>query len=86
MAKNNFYDILNKEVERIDTVGSTKRKEKIIDGFTKEASPKALIGGKEYRVFNSNDYLGLRFHPQVLAAEHEASQTYGAGQGAVRFI
>ena len=86
MAKGNFYDILKKEVDRIDTVGSTKRKEKVIEGFTKEASPKAIISRKEYLVFNSNDYLGLRFNKEVIAAEHQASEQYGAGPGAVRFI
>jgi len=86
MANQAFYNTLKDEVARIDTAGSSKRNEKIITGFTKEASPKALINNKEYFVFNSNDYLGLRFNKDVIAAEHAAAQKYGAGPGAVRFI
>jgi len=81
-----FTDILTAEVKRIDDAGSTKRQEAVIEGFTKEASPKAIINGEKYIVFNSNDYLGLRFNPNLLKAEEEASQKYGAGPGAVRFI
>jgi len=81
-----FQDILKSEIARIDSAGSTKRNEAVIKGFTKEASPKAIIDDKKYIVFNSNDYLGLRFHPSLLRAEEEASQKYGAGPGAVRFI
>lgn len=86
MANQAFYDSLTRELDRIDSVGSSKRHEKIISGFTKAAFPKAIIEGKEYFVFNSNDYLGLRFNKQLLEAEHMASVTYGAGPGAVRFI
>ncbi len=82
----NFKQILLSEIKRIDTVGSTKRDEVIIDGFTREASPKALIKNKKYLVFNSNDYLGLRFNKDVIIAEHKASDKFGAGPGAVRFI
>ncbi len=82
--KSNFYKTLQAEVNRIDEAKTTKRQEKIIEGFTTDHL--AIIQGKKYQVFNSNDYLGLRFHPDVLAAEHAASQKYGAGPGAVRFI
>lgn len=78
--------ILRDEIKRIDAAGSTKRKEAVIEGFTQESSPKAIIGGKNYIVFNSNDYLGLRFNPHLLEAEEKSSKKYGAGPGAVRFI
>lgn len=86
MSKSNFYKTLKAEVARVDAAAVTKRKENIIEGFTKDPSPKALIDGKEFMVFNSNDYLGLRHHPVLKKAEHEASDNYGAGPGAVRFI
>lgn len=86
MSKSNFYKTLKKEVARIDNSAVTKRKENIIEGFSKDPSPRALIGGKEFMVFNSNDYLGLRHHPKLKKAEHLASDSYGAGPGAVRFI
>lgn len=86
MSKAQFLALLQQEVARIDEVKTTKRCERIIEGFTDEPSPKAIINGKPVRVFNSNDYLGLRHNEQVKASEHAASQTYGAGPGAVRFI
>ncbi len=84
MPKKNFYGLLEKEIERIDESRTSKRDEKVISGFTPEK--RAIIGGKPYLIFNSNDYLGLRHHPTVKKAETEASETYGAGPGAVRFI
>lgn len=86
MSKTDFIDILTQEVARIDGVKTSKRNERIIESFTAEPSPKALISGKEYQVFNSNDYLGLRHNPKLKNAEHEASQKLGSGPGAVRFI
>jgi glycine C-acetyltransferase len=35
---------------------------------------------------NSNSYLGLGLHPDVMRAEEEATRKFGAGPGAVRFI
>ena len=86
MSKRNFIETLRKELARIGQAKTTKRFEKVIEGFTKGPSPQALIDGKRYRVFNSNDYLGLRFHPDIKAAEHAASEEFGTGPGAVRFI
>ena len=86
MSHKNFLTVLKSEIERIDKVKTSKRFEKIIDGFTKEKSPKAIINKKKYQVFNSNDYLGLRHHPLLKKAEQKASKIYGTGPGAVRFI
>lgn len=86
MGKKRFVETLHKELERIGQAKTAKRFEKVIEGFTKGPSPQAVIGGKPYRVFNSNDYLGLRFHPVLKAAEHAASEEFGTGPGAVRFI
>jgi glycine C-acetyltransferase len=35
---------------------------------------------------NSNNYLGLALHPEVIAAEEKATAAFGVGPGAVRFI
>lgn len=43
-------------------------------------------GGREFLRMNSNSYLGLSLHPEVLAAAAEAAARFGAGPGAVRFI
>lgn len=86
MGKQNFFHTLEKELQRIDDAKTAKRNEKIIEGFTLDPAPKAIIAGKNYRIFNSNDYLGLRFHPKLKTAEQTASEMYGTGPGAVRFI
>jgi len=86
MSRNNFFSVLRQEIDRIDKVKTSKRFEKIIDGFTKESSPKAIIGKEKYQVFNSNDYLGLRHNLLLKKAEHQFSEKFGTGPGAVRFI
>lgn len=86
MPRHAFLQTLQKELDRVDSLHVSKRRERVISGFTKEVSPKAIVDGKQYRVFNSNDYLGLRHEPQLLAAEHEAGKRFGTGPGAVRFI
>ena len=55
------------------------------DGF----GPRYFLEGYGNRAFlrmNSNSYLGLATHPQVIKAEAEAAEKFGAGPGAVRFI
>lgn len=86
MSRNNFFSVLKQEISRIDKVKTSKRFEKIIDDFTKESSPKAIIGKEKYQVFNSNDYLGLRHNLLLKKAEHQFSEKFGTGPGAVRFI
>lgn len=86
MSSKNFFSLLSYELERIDSLGLSKRQEKVIEGFTQKNPPKAIIEGKNYYIFNSNDYLSLRFHPRLKQKEKEASEKYGTGPGAVRFI
>ena len=86
MPKTNFIQKLSQEINRIDGIKTSKRREKLIEGFTNHSAPRAIIDGKEFQIFNSNDYLGLRHHPLLKAAEHEASAKLGTGPGAVRFI
>ena len=88
MSKDNFKIILNNELKRIDDLGISKRNEIIIEGFSFEQdyAPKAIIEGKKFSIFNSNDYLGLRLNKKVLEAEHNAALKFGSGPGAVRFI
>ncbi|MFH1132909.1 MAG: aminotransferase class I/II-fold pyridoxal phosphate-dependent enzyme [Nanoarchaeota archaeon] len=88
MSKERFHESLQAELARIDSLSTAKRQEKVIDAFDfKEGhAPHAIIKGKEYLIFNSNDYLGLRFSPRLHDAEEQASRRFGAGPGAVRFI
>lgn len=86
MSHKNFFSVLKQEIDRIDKAKTSKRFEKIIDGFTKDSSPKAIIGSEKYHVFNSNDYLGLRHNSLLKKAERKFSEIFGTGPGAVRFI
>lgn len=86
MSKKRFYLLLQKELERVDCAKTAKRNEKILEGFTNDHSPQAIIGRNKYRIFNSNDYLGLRFDETLKKAEKTATDIYGTGPGAVRFI
>ncbi|MFH1915978.1 MAG: aminotransferase class I/II-fold pyridoxal phosphate-dependent enzyme [Nanoarchaeota archaeon] len=88
MLKNQLKESLQKEIARIDAAATSKRNERIIEGFHSRngESPRAMIGGKSYLVFNSNDYLGLRFNSLVREAEGRGDEKFGAGPGAVRFI
>lgn len=84
MSKQHFFAQLSAEVERLKKANISKTPERIIQ---KVLSPvQVQINDKPYLQFNSNDYLGLRKHPSLLAAEHTATQKYGTGPGAVRFI
>ena len=56
---------------------------------TGDRGPRFLLEGEGDREFirmNSNSYLGLGLRPEIIAAEEEAAQAFGAGPGAVRFI
>ncbi|MFH1409054.1 MAG: aminotransferase class I/II-fold pyridoxal phosphate-dependent enzyme [Nanoarchaeota archaeon] len=88
MLNEAFKKTLQAELSRIDAVKTSKRHETIIDGFVTQQgrSPHAIINGKQYLIFNSNDYLGLRFHPGLRKAEEDATKKFGTGPGAVRFI
>ena len=84
--KSHFKKMIGDELMRLDALGTSKRHERVIEGFTKEACPRAIINGKHFMLFNSNDYLGLRFNGEVHQAEIESLEKYGGAAGAVRFI
>lgn len=86
MPKSQFYESLVAEIKRLDDAGVSKRNEVVIDSFTSDPAPQALIKGRALRIFNSNDYLGLRHHPELKKADHKAVEKFGTGPGAVRFI
>ena len=82
--KKNFYQILNKELERIDQAKVTKRNEFVIDQTL--SATKVLANKEIFTLFNSNDYLGLRIDNRLIEAEEKAGRQFGVGPGAVRFI
>ena len=45
-----------------------------------------VVDGRRLLTFNSNDYLGLASHPQVVEALKEGASLYGAGSGASHLI
>lgn len=83
MSKSDYFRSIQHTLDTIDSAGTPKRQESVISGYS---NGKAIISGKEYLVFNSNDYLYMRFHPGLKQEHHEAADLYGEGPGAVRFI
>lgn len=49
-------------------------------------APFVTLNGQEKLAFCSNDYLGLSYHPELIAALHEGSELYGTGSGASSLI
>ncbi len=72
--------------------GILKGGENIITGIVpanEGYGPRYRLDGMDNRIFlrmNSNGYLGMALHPQVIEAEARAADQYGCGPGAVRFI
>jgi glycine C-acetyltransferase len=79
------------DVARLAEEGRAKAVERIIVGYVPAAGsrgPRYRLRGndRDFLRMNSNSYLSLSNHPEVLAAADEASHQFGAGPGAVRFI
>ena len=83
---------LDRFVARLDGLGTAKGRELVIrevipaDG---ERGPRYLLKGHGDCAFirmNSNSYLGLGLHPEVIRAEEATARALGTGPGGVRFI
>lgn len=48
------------------------------------ADARTTMGGKEYIMFGSNNYLGLAAHPKVIEAAVAAAKRFGVGTGGAR--
>ncbi len=89
---NTFHQALETELNTRRLQGILKGDERVIektiapkDGY----GPRVLVKGQGQTPFlrmNSNSYLGLAHHPDLLAAAEQAARAYGVGPGAVRFI
>jgi glycine C-acetyltransferase len=83
---------LEAHVASLDEAGTSKGKESVVVAVKRaegDRGPRFLLegeGDKEFIRMNSNSYLGMGLRPEVVAAEEEATQAFGAGPGAVRFI
>jgi glycine C-acetyltransferase len=83
--------ILASEVRDLQDSGTDKGRESVILEVVpgrEGRGPRLVLAGSdlEYIRMNSNGYLGLAAHPEVVAAEESATRQFGAGPGAVRFI
>jgi glycine C-acetyltransferase len=80
------------ELRKLSESGTRKGRETAIAGVIPAAGgkgPRCRLAGEGARAFlrmNSNSYLGLGLHEQVIAAEEAAVRACGTGPGAVRFI
>ncbi len=92
MSLNKIESVIAERLAKIDQQGTAKRNEFIISGVKPPGQGDGLRfylqgeGDKAFLRMNSNSYLGLSFHPVVIAAEMQATETFGVGPGAVRFI
>src|SRR5262245_34064014 len=82
---------LRADVAKLGEEGRAKAPERIIVGCVPASGrrgPRYRLRGsdREFLRMNSNSYLSLSNHPDVLAAADQASHAFGAGPGAVRFI
>ena len=91
MSLDKLNSALTREVAGLAEEGRAKAKERITVGYvpaTGGLGPRYRLAGSDddFLRMNSNSYLSLSHHPAVLEAADEASRTFGAGPGAVRFI
>ena len=80
---------LARDVEALVESGRAKAPERVIVDYLPargELGPRYKLAGSDqaYLRMNSNSYLSLSHHPDVLRAADEASHRFGAGPGAVR--
>ena len=83
---------LDGQVAALREAGTAKGAEHVVTGLVDGGAgraPRLTLAGQPDRSFlrmNSNSYLGLGTHPELIRAEEEASRAFGIGPGAVRFI
>jgi glycine C-acetyltransferase len=79
------------ELEALKKDGRAKPPERVIVGYVPprgDKGPRYRLQGsdREFMRMNSNSYLSLSNHPEVISAADEATHRLGVGPGAVRFI
>ncbi|MEJ2204067.1 MAG: aminotransferase class I/II-fold pyridoxal phosphate-dependent enzyme [Gemmatimonadota bacterium] len=84
--------VLEAHVQGLEEAGTAKGAEAVVVSVIPahgDRGPRFRLEGEGDREFirmNSNSYMGLGLHPDVMAAEEKATAAFGAGPGAVRFI
>jgi len=92
MPHDRIETVLATALDKLSEAGTRKGRETVIAGMIPAADGKGpryrLVGegNREFLRMNSNSYLGLGLHQEVIAAEEAAARTCGTGPGAVRFI
>ncbi len=82
---------LELELEALKAEGRAKPQERVITGYLPaqgDRGPRYKLQGseREFIRMNSNSYLSLSHHPELIRAADEATHRLGVGPGAVRFI
>jgi len=92
MPLDRLDQVLADQVAELEEQGTAKGRETVVTGVLPaegDRGPRFLLAGEGERPFlrmNSNSYLGLSLEERVMRAEAEATERFGAGPGAVRFI
>ena len=91
MALEKLDRSLMQEVEALQAEGRTKGPERIIVNYIPprdEKGPRYTLKGvdREFIRMNSNSYLSLSNHTELIEAADMATKQFGVGPGAVRFI
>ena len=91
MSTSKLDTSLTKELEALKQEGRSKSPERIIEQYIPpkdESGPRYKMVGSNNKFIrlNSNSYLSLSNHPELIAAADKATHKFGVGPGAVRFI
>ncbi len=91
MTLEKLESALQQELIELQQEGRAKPPERIITGYLppeKERGPRYTLQGEDrnFLRMNSNSYLSLSNHPELIAAADAATHRCGVGPGAVRFI
>lgn len=92
MPLHRLIPALDRHVGSLQEQGTAKGRELVVRevvGPERERGPRYRLEGQGDRSFirmNSNSYLGLALHPEVIRAEEATARAMGTGPGAVRFI
>ncbi len=92
MSLKKVKTLLEEHLKKLEEQGTLKGKEAVITGIKPaegEKGPRYFIegyGDKEFLRMNANNYLGMSLNKDVIKAEEETAEKFGAGPGAVRFI
>jgi glycine C-acetyltransferase len=92
MPVDRLTTVLQDHVAGLEEAGTAKGAETVVVGVRRaerNRGPRFLLegeGDKEFIRMNSNSYLGMGLRPEVIGAEERATEEFGAGPGAVRFI